>query len=201
MSRWGNHPAVYALEPVNEPWWNSDMPTLKDFYRRTREVVRKYNPDTKFVFHEAFHRDAKKWNDLFPDNDKDNVIMDTHQYMAWFEKHDNIDDIIAEYHDMITETAAKIKFPIWVGEWSLATEQCAMWLQGFNTFTGVDTHECQWVDCPKSYLPEGIAVDFDRTAEELGPFGVDADLKMTIKKGKCSTDSNVWSEPEIYKLG
>lgn len=24
MERWGHHPALYALEPVNEPWWNSD---------------------------------------------------------------------------------------------------------------------------------------------------------------------------------
>ena len=33
MERWGHHPAVYAFEPVNEPWEHSDMPTLKDFYR------------------------------------------------------------------------------------------------------------------------------------------------------------------------
>ena len=33
MNRWGNHPALYALEPVNEPWWNSNYDVLKDYYR------------------------------------------------------------------------------------------------------------------------------------------------------------------------
>ena len=40
MLKWGNHPAVYALEPVNEPWWSSDQNVLKQFYRNCREVVR-----------------------------------------------------------------------------------------------------------------------------------------------------------------
>jgi glucan 1,3-beta-glucosidase len=39
MEMWGNHPAVYALQPVNEPWENTDLPTLKDFYRTTRRVM------------------------------------------------------------------------------------------------------------------------------------------------------------------
>jgi len=29
LNKWGNHPAVVAFEPVNEPWGNSDIPTLK----------------------------------------------------------------------------------------------------------------------------------------------------------------------------
>lgn len=33
MEKYGHHPAVYAFEPVNEPWWNSDLVTLKNFYR------------------------------------------------------------------------------------------------------------------------------------------------------------------------
>jgi glucan 1,3-beta-glucosidase len=54
MLMWGNHPAVYALEPVNEPWWNSDLPTLKTFYRQVRNTIREVNPNVKFVFHDAF---------------------------------------------------------------------------------------------------------------------------------------------------
>jgi len=33
LLRWGTHPAFGAFEPVNEPWWNSDLVVLKDFYR------------------------------------------------------------------------------------------------------------------------------------------------------------------------
>ena len=90
MTRWGNHPAVYALEPVNEPWWNTDIPTLKDFYRSVRSVIREFNPEVKFVFHDSFIPDASVWNDLFADDDTYNVVVDTHQYMAWWEAKSDI---------------------------------------------------------------------------------------------------------------
>ncbi len=40
VDRWGSHPAVFAIEPVNEPWIKSDFPTLRDFYRRVRENMK-----------------------------------------------------------------------------------------------------------------------------------------------------------------
>jgi len=39
LDRWGSHPAVYALEPVNEPWWSSDMALLKGFYRDVHAMI------------------------------------------------------------------------------------------------------------------------------------------------------------------
>lgn len=78
MEKWGHHPAVYALEPVNEPWWNSDQDVLKNFYRSVREVIRSINPNTLFVFHDSFIPYADHWNDLFPDDDMENVVVDTH---------------------------------------------------------------------------------------------------------------------------
>lgn len=39
LIRWGNHSAFAAFEPVNEPWWSSNMDVLKDFYRRVRPMV------------------------------------------------------------------------------------------------------------------------------------------------------------------
>jgi len=75
---WGQHPALYALETVNEPWNNSDIPTLKDYYRRARTVMKNSNPNVKFVFHDAFLTSHRIWNDLFEDDDMENVIMDTH---------------------------------------------------------------------------------------------------------------------------
>ena len=32
LDTWGDHPAVYAIEPVNEPWWCSDIDLLTTFY-------------------------------------------------------------------------------------------------------------------------------------------------------------------------
>ena len=30
---WGAHEALYAIEPLNEPWWSSDLDVLKTYYR------------------------------------------------------------------------------------------------------------------------------------------------------------------------
>lgn len=77
------HPALYAVEPANEPWEYSDMKVLKDYYRQCREEVRKVNPDVLFVFEDAFCSDAATWNDLFDDDDMENVVIDSHKYLAW----------------------------------------------------------------------------------------------------------------------
>ena len=39
LQRWGNHSAFFAYEPVNEPWWNTNLDVLKDFYRDVRKLV------------------------------------------------------------------------------------------------------------------------------------------------------------------
>lgn len=82
LKRWGNHPAHAAFEPVNEPWWNSNLDILKDFYRDVRKLVQKHTPGKKFVFHNAFNY-WNVWNDMFDDNDHDDVVMDHHYYQAW----------------------------------------------------------------------------------------------------------------------
>lgn len=83
MERWGTHPALYAFEPANEPWYQSDMETLTDFYKRSREVVRSINPDVLFVFQDAGHTTSAEWNDVWADDDMENIVLDTHNYMAW----------------------------------------------------------------------------------------------------------------------
>jgi len=39
IKKWGKRKAFGAFEPVNEPWWSSDVPTLKTFYRKVRKLV------------------------------------------------------------------------------------------------------------------------------------------------------------------
>ena len=62
LDRWGSHPALYAIEPVNEPWWSSDLDVLSDFYRDVRNLMRDQYPELIFVFHDAFHYDSDFWN-------------------------------------------------------------------------------------------------------------------------------------------
>ena len=97
--------------------------------------------------------------------------MDTHQYLAWWSQHgDDIGTYCDDYGSTIANVAGPVKYDVWVGEWALATDVCATWLGGFSDANTDATRTCQRVDCPYSYLEEH-AVDFDRTAAKLGPFG------------------------------
>lgn len=203
MEKWGQHPGLYAIEPVNEPWWNSDMPTLKHYYRQCRDVVRSYNPDVVFVFHEAFQRQASVWNDLFPDTDMENVVLDTHPYMAFWIDDEHIFQTPEGYCNKYTEEllepeTANIKYPMWAGEWALGTDVCAHWLNGFNDYRDPYTHECAAVECPYSYMPAPEGVDFDRTLAEIGPFGVSP--AQTPKYGMCGNDSNFFNHEDVQIL-
>ena len=105
LTKWGSHAALYAIEPVNEPWWSSDLEVLKTFYRDVRTMMTAQQPRLKFVFHDAFHFDASTWNDLFEDDDIYNVVMDTHQYFAWGGAHGDIGTYCDEYGGTMSHTA------------------------------------------------------------------------------------------------
>jgi len=199
LDKWGMHPALYAFEPVNEPWWSSDLAVLKGFYRQVRDLVReKTNPGTKFVFHDSFHFDHNVWNEMFADDDHEDVVMDTHQYWAWYGAQDSVGGYCDSYGNLFQE-AAKVKYDVWVGEWSLATDVCALWLGGFNDNNTAYSRECAKVECPKTYLPESVATDFDRTADILGPFG--SNQLSTIQNGMCLIDSDWYSDADVKTLG
>jgi len=207
MDKWGHHPAVYALEPVNEPMWGSDLDVLKQFYRDARDIIRSVNPEVTFTFHDSFHYDAGTWNDLFADDDHENVVLDTHFYQAWWgeDSYGNLQHYCDGYEGSLKWTADQLKYDVWVGEWALATDVCALWLGGFNDANTTAQYECEYVDCPKPYLPDDTAVDFDRTVtEDLGPFGTgfsDGMTQATIRNGKCAKDSTFFSDEQVKQLG
>jgi|APCry1669188879_1035177.scaffolds.fasta_scaffold224724_1 hypothetical protein len=43
----------------------------------------------------------------------------------------NINDYCDVYHNEL-KVALDIKYDVWIGEWSLATDICGHWLGGFN---------------------------------------------------------------------
>jgi glucan 1,3-beta-glucosidase len=46
--------------------------------------------------------------------------------------------------------------PVIVGEWSLATDNCAMWLNGFNdNLPGFPRSPCKYIPCSSPYMGEG----------------------------------------------
>ena len=198
LDEWGHHPAVYAMEPVNEPWEHTDLWALKLFYRNVRALMRRKNPELVFVFHESFRYSADIWNDLFEDDDLHNVILDTHIYQAWDASKASVKEVCDKWEEK-TKEAEKIKYPVWVGEWALGTDACAFWLDGFNDSKTPRTDECMWVECPKTYLPDDVAVDMDRTAYMQGPFG--SNLLDVAQYGMCPTDSDRWTDKDMLTNG
>lgn len=165
-------------------------------------MMQEQQPRLKFVFHDAFHAfDAGMWNDLFDDDDHENVVMDTHQYFAWGGPHGDIGTYCDEYGANLAN-AGNIKYDIWVGEWSLATDVCALWLGGFNDSNTAPAESCQWVDCPTTYLTTH-GTDFDRTAATLGPYGSSGlgNEQSVIKNGKCPIDSSFYADDQVMRLG
>lgn len=88
IAHFSQFPAFHAFEPVNEPLFGTDQGLLKWYYQNVRQILRTYREDAIFVFHESYHYDGEHWNDLFSDSDMDNVVLDTHQYLAFSAQHE-----------------------------------------------------------------------------------------------------------------
>ena len=81
--------------------------------------------------------------------------MDSHIYLAW-----NNPGPINTFHSAACGFSGGVKtmeelvdMPVIVGEWSLATDNCAMWLNGFNdNLPGYPKLPCKFVECPLDVL-------------------------------------------------
>lgn len=63
--------------------------------------MREINPDVQFVFYGS--GGASRWNDLFPDDDMQNVILDNHAYMAWYGRRNDVGSYCDEYSRSIRD--------------------------------------------------------------------------------------------------
>jgi len=126
--------------------------------------------------------------------------MDHHYYWA-FESNINAIKNFCDDATYFAGLADQIKYEVWFGEWSLATDNCAQHLNGFNDGTPNPLFKCAQMECPKTYLPDSVAVDFDRSAEMLIPHGMGGpNVNNSIQSGKCFTDSLYFDYEEIKEL-
>lgn len=74
-----------------------------------------------------------------------------------------------------------------VGEWSLATDNCAMWINGFNdNLPGYPTVDCHYVPCAPPYMgAEQPGAPPDSAKGQQGPFGTGM---STPRNGLCPID-------------
>ena len=63
--------------------------------------------------------------------------------------------------------------PVVVGEWSLATDNCAMWLNGFNdNLPGFPRLPCKYIPCSEPYMGDGQpGAPVDPNMPIQGPYG------------------------------
>ena len=143
--RYAENPALWGIEALNEPAnefvlkmninnYGKHYPervarsqaipreTLLDFYDRVYQRLRPIvGPEVALVFHDQFELDT--WDDLLPEGEYDNIVIDTHLYMNFrdfgFERFD-----AAEYQELVAEFAEQVRaaaahHQILVGEWCL----------------------------------------------------------------------------------
>ena len=98
--------------------------------------MRQGAPHLKFVFHDSGHLTPADWDDLFADDDIENVVLDNHFYRAWSGDNTDIDTVCKAYKDHL-EMLAGHKYEVWMGEWSLATEQIHCCILGLQFAGGI----------------------------------------------------------------
>ncbi|KAE8972874.1 hypothetical protein PR003_g26677 [Phytophthora rubi] len=151
VDRYADHPAIIGLEPVNEPWELTPIDLLKDYYWKSYKRVKARAPHWKFVLHDSFRFGVQYWSQFMrgcPD-----IALDTHIYQAW-----NAPGTRSDYFSnacqqkyMVAEMENAM-MPVIVGEWSLGTDNCAMWLNGFNdNLPGFPNIQCRMTKCPGPY--------------------------------------------------
>jgi len=100
--------------------------------------------------------------------------LDTHIYQAWSDPNSRI----FFYNDAcaVKETISALERdfgPVVVGEWSLATDNCAMWLNGFNdNLPGFPRLPCKYIPCGDPYMgfdQPGTPLDPSKAIQ--GPYG------------------------------
>ena len=128
---------------------------MKQFYWDAYWIVRKGAPSWTFVMHDSFRGYPAAWWDFMKGCPK--KAMDSHIYQAW-----NRPSLIQTYYNNACNFRGGVRvmedlvdMPMIVGEWSLATDNCAMWLNGFNdNLPGYPKVVCQMMPCAAPYMGE-----------------------------------------------
>lgn len=156
--RYGHHPALFGIEPLNEPvseelWALMDVPRryppvdpemakgsapvtlpfLQAFYTDAYHRIRPHlAPDKYVVFHDGFHLEV--WKDFFRDSGMKNVALDTHRYLMMAELEGCSQNLPAYLDHIQTVWLPELRevnryVPVICGEWTI-----------FNScLAGVDT--------------------------------------------------------------
>jgi hypothetical protein len=159
FSRYGNpthYPQILGIEPVNEPMDHIPWMIIEEYYYRAYQLMRIQANTWLMIFHDSFrlgsvnqsawlHIDSSSHSNNNNNNPKSillqgcsHYLIDIHLYQAWSwdttnlahyltttcQEGNRIREIVEEYH--------QYGIRVIIGEWSLAVDNCAMWLNGLN---------------------------------------------------------------------
>lgn len=128
------HPStVVGIEAVNEPAnWGVPKSIIIQYYREAQSRVKSIAPQANLVLHDAFLPESQ-WRQLIPPNS--DSTLDTHIYHV-FSKQDLELSAAGHLSKARADGRRLAKFNqqtrTIVGEFSLATTDCARWLNGFQ---------------------------------------------------------------------
>ncbi len=80
--RWGKHPALFGIELLNEPHWDTGLDVLKDYYQKAYQKVRLHCPDKAVIISDGF-RAPENWKDFINHPQFENMLLDTHLYQIF----------------------------------------------------------------------------------------------------------------------
>jgi glucan 1,3-beta-glucosidase len=149
VQRYGHHPAVWGLSPVNEVGAWTPMDVLQKFYWEAYGLVRAGAPKWMYVMDSSFRGGEVGSNNFM--KGCPNKALDKHPYHAWapwgrVETYYARSCLWGDEHKGIEDS---VDFAVIAGEWSLALDTCAMWLLGFNDMQpGEPRAICDMVPCP-----------------------------------------------------
>ena len=165
IRKYYNYPGLYGLCVLNEPWEFTPEDFLKGFYQDIFNMFTEYmSQDKVFVIHDSFR--STIWENFeLSDNTKNiTILIDTHQYTAWNNPYSSYENLI---QSACGWQAPRLKYRYVIGEWSLAIDNCEMWLNGFmDNVPGYPLFECSYNPCPKN---KQFASELSQS--EFGPFG------------------------------
>lgn len=156
---------VWGLCPMNEPWEYTPLYELKRFYKSVYDIFVIYWPKKALILHDSFRSTLWTSCDFLDDILKVDIYLDTHQYIAW-------NNPIS--FDILINSIQNWNFPstcfkVIVGEFSLATDNCMMWLNGFmDNLPNYPFQQCHYERCP--YYNIGLN-SFYLSNVKNGPYG------------------------------
>jgi glucan 1,3-beta-glucosidase len=138
-ARYRAHPALAAIEVLNEPRWDVPTALLCDYYARALAAVRAHCPAGRVavVFHDGF-RPAAEFAAFFAGRADDDVLFDVHRYQC-FDRADLDLDVRGHVHKAGVEWADEavaiqraLGVPAIAGEWSLGLDLkvVSLWADG-----------------------------------------------------------------------